>query len=148
MQSAKSVRFIRSVPVMLVRVPIHAPTKERKSRLIFGATHNARSTHLREELEDAATGFQRPHAELASCVNCALTRPRNVAWLFVSLFIAVRPMLKPEPAWSIASTLMLVPLNVSCQQVPQFAELNPSTADAPPMLGKSGSEPKVVKPVP
>ena len=90
--------------------------------------------------------FQRPHAELASCVNCALTRPRNVAWLFVSLFIAVRPMLKPEPAWSIASTLMLVPLNVSCQQVPQFAELNPSTADAPPMLGKLGREPKVVKP--
>ena len=45
-----------------------------------------------------------------------------------------------------ASTLIVVPLNVSLQQVPQAAELNPATAAAPPINGKEGSEPNVVKP--
>jgi len=47
---------------------------------------------------------------------------------------------------SIAVTLIVVPLNVRPQHVPQPVELNPVTAGAPPMLGKVGSEPKVVKP--
>lgn len=79
-------------------------------------------------------------------MNCAVMRPRNSPWLFVSVFIAVRPMLNPASVWSTARTLILVPLNVSCQQEPQFCELNPPTADVPPMLGKLGREPKVVKP--
>jgi hypothetical protein len=36
-------------------------------------------------------------------------------------------------------------LKVSAQQVPHPAELNPVTAEAPPICGKWGNEPKVVK---
>ena len=45
-----------------------------------------------------------------------------------------------------ARTLMLVPLKVNFQHVPQLAELKPSTAAAPPMLGKLGNDLNVVKP--
>ena len=41
---------------------------------------------------------------------------------------------------------MLTPSNVNFQQVPQFGELNPATADAPPMLGNVGKDLNVVKP--
>jgi hypothetical protein len=60
-------------------------------------------------------------------------RPRNCAWLFVSAFIALMPMLKPLSVWSIASTLIVLPLYVSAQQVPQLAEFHPAIAWAPPM---------------
>jgi len=45
-----------------------------------------------------------------------------------------------------ARTLMLVPLNVSCQQVPQLAEFQPAMAGAPPISGKEGNDLNVVKP--
>lgn len=56
-------------------------------------------------------------------------------------------------ATSIAKTLILVvvvaapdPLvYASSQQVPQLGEFQPATANAPPMRGKRGREPKVVK---
>ncbi len=76
----------------------------------------------------------------------ALMRPKNCAWLFVSLFIAASAMLNPSGAVSMASTLIVVPLNVSAQHVPQFAESKPSTANAPPMFGKPGSDVKFEKP--
>ncbi|KAI0701192.1 hypothetical protein BC835DRAFT_267915 [Cytidiella melzeri] len=34
-----------------------------------------------------------PHAAMLTCWDCAFTRSRNSAWLFVSLFIALRAML-------------------------------------------------------
>lgn len=48
--------------------------------------------------------------------------------------------------WSMARTLIVLPLNVRAQQVPHAAEPNPVTAGAPPMKGKLGNEPKVVNP--
>jgi len=69
----------------------------------------------------------------------------------VNWFMAANAMLKSGVATSIAVTKMLVDtpcafLNVSFQHVPQAAELNPVTAGAPPMRGKLGREPNVVKP--
>ena len=63
------------------------------------------------------------------------------------MFIASNAMLNPDAVWSMASTLTFVPLKLNCQHVPQLAELKPSTAAAPPMLGKVGKDPNVVKPV-
>jgi hypothetical protein len=65
-------------------------------------------------------------------------RPRNFAWLFVSAFIAFRPMLKPLFVWSIARTLTVLPLYVSAQQVPHWALPQPEIWEAPPMYGNLG----------
>ena len=54
-----------------------------------------------------------------------MTRPSCCAWPFVSLFIASLAMLNPDPAWSIASTLIVVLLYVSCQHEPQLGEFHP-----------------------
>ena len=54
-------------------------------------------------------------------------------------------MLNPLPAVSIAVTVIFVPLKESSQQEPQLGELKPAIAWAPPMKGKVGSEPNVVK---
>ncbi len=58
-------------------------------------------------------------------MNDACTTPTWSAWPCVSLFIAPLAMLKPDPAWSIASTLIVVLLNVSCQHDPQLGESHP-----------------------
>ena len=61
--------------------------------------------------------------------------------------MAALAMLNPDAAWSIASTLMLLPLYVNFQHEPHEALFQPATAWAPPTLGKWGSEPKVLKPL-
>lgn len=55
-------------------------------------------------------------------------RPRKTPWLSVSAFIADSAMLNPEAVWSMASTLIDAPLNVSCHQVPHSAEPKPEMA--------------------
>ncbi len=87
----------------------------------------------------------KPHTDAATWVAVTVTLPRNWAWLFVKAFIASSAMLKLVE-WSIASTLIVLPLNVRAQQVPHAAELKPVTATAPPMKGKLGNDPNVVNP--
>jgi len=79
------------------------------------------------------------------------TRPRACAWLLVKRFMACRPMLKSGVATSMAKTLMDLDTPwaltyVKFQHVPQSGSFQPETAGAPPMRGKLGNEPKVVKP--
>lgn len=93
-----------------------------------------------------------PQAEAATWVAVIVTLPSCCAWLLVNLFIAPKAILKLGVATSMAIILMVfvMPdefLKASCQHVPQAAEPWPVTAGAPPMLGKWGREPKVVKPL-
>lgn len=54
-----------------------------------------------------------PQALRATWLEVASTRPRATAWPLVSAFMASRAMLKPEPAWSMARTLMVLPFQLS-----------------------------------
>ena len=74
-------------------------------------------------------------------------RPKLTACPFVNVFIAVKAMLNPAPAWSIARTLIERPWYVNLQHVPQLGEFQPPTAAAPPMFGKRGRDPNVLKPL-
>lgn len=87
-----------------------------------------------------------PQADASTCVASALIRPMKTPFPSVRMLNASSAMLKPFEPTSMASTLMDVPLAVSSQHVPQAGELNPVTAGAPPMKGKLGSDPNVVKP--
>ncbi len=52
----------------------------------------------------------RPQDEADTCLTVASILPSCSAWLFVSVFNAASAMLKPSSVWSMASTLMLLPL--------------------------------------
>jgi hypothetical protein len=65
-------------------------------------------------------------------------RPSDLAWLFVSAFIAFRPMLNPLSVWSTASTFTVLPLYVSAQHEPHCSLFQPAICAAPPMYGNFG----------
>ena len=77
----------------------------------------------------------------------ASTRPKLIACPFVNVFIADKAMLNPAPARSTANTSTDRPWNVNLQHVPQLGEFHPPTAAAPPMFGKRGRDPNVLKPL-
>ena len=85
--------------------------------------------------------------DLATWTASALILPNWIAWPLVKLFMAPRAMLNPLEPTSMARTLIFLPLKDNCQQVPQLAEFQPPMAGAPPMLGKWGRDPKVLKPI-
>lgn len=80
-------------------------------------------------------------------MNVTSTTPFYIAIPLVGLFVALRPILKPDAATSIARTLIVMFLYVSAQHLPQLAEFHDWITWAPPMFGKFLSEPKVVRPM-
>ena len=119
---------LQNVPISPAHSTIEAtPSQKLNSEAVSSAcTYPLRSLHS-------------PQTDAATCVASALILPRAAAWLFVSVFIAASATLKPDPAWSIASTLMLRPLYVSVQHVPHAASFQPAIAAAPPMFGNWGA---------